>query len=84
MELAARLRASAEMLGLLGTDPERWFTVTDDSGLSVKEIERRLTERDDARACRDFAAADRIRDELAELGISIEDGTSGPRWRRRK
>ena len=80
--LAARLRVSAEMLGLLGSDPEAWFTSDADAGLTGAQIEQRLAERNVARQNRDFAAADRIRDELATLGISIEDGSGGTRWRR--
>jgi cysteinyl-tRNA synthetase len=70
------------MLGLLGSDPEAWFTSDADAGLTGAQIEERLAERKAARQNRDFAAADRIRDELATLGISIEDGSDGTRWRR--
>jgi len=81
-DLAARLRVSAELLGLLGADPEKWFTADESAALSGAEIDKRLAERNKARAARDFAEADRIRDELAGLGISIEDGPDGTRWRR--
>jgi cysteinyl-tRNA synthetase len=80
--LAARLRASAELLGLLGQDPEAWFTSDRDAQLSGEQIEARLAERDAARERRDFETADRIRDELASQGISIEDGSGKTRWRR--
>jgi cysteinyl-tRNA synthetase len=79
---AARLRASAELLGVLGQDPEAWFTSDRDAELSGEQIEARLTERDAARERRDFETADRIRDELASQGISIEDGSGKTRWRR--
>jgi cysteinyl-tRNA synthetase len=45
-------------------------------------IDKRLEERQKARENRDFAAADRIRDELAAEGIEIVDTPDGPRWRR--
>ena len=45
-------------------------------------VEGRLAEREAARERRDFAEADRIRDELAAEGIVIEDTPAGPRWRR--
>jgi cysteinyl-tRNA synthetase len=45
-------------------------------------IDARVQEREAARRARDWAAADRIRDELAREGIVIEDTPQGPRWRR--
>jgi cysteinyl-tRNA synthetase len=45
-------------------------------------IERLLAERDAARASRDFAASDRLRDELATHGVIVEDTRDGQRWRR--
>lgn len=44
-------------------------------------VEERLVARAEARKQRDFALADRIRDELLERGVSIEDTPAGPRWR---
>jgi cysteinyl-tRNA synthetase len=41
-----------------------------------------LKEREQARADRDFAAADAIRDKLSAAGVAIEDGPDGSRWRR--
>jgi cysteinyl-tRNA synthetase len=47
------------------------------------DIEARLRAREEARRRRDWAAADRLREELAARGIEITDTPSGPRWRRR-
>ena len=47
------------------------------------EVEKLITERREARARRDFARSDEIRDRLAEQGIVLEDGPSGTRWRRK-
>ena len=72
------LRASAAMMGLLGSTSDDWFRGGDDDGA----IEARIAERDDAKKNRDFATADRIRDELKAQGITLEDSASGTTWRR--
>ena len=48
-----------------------------------REIEELIRQRNEARASRDFATSDRIRDELAERGVVLEDTPDGVRWRRR-
>src|SRR5699024_4935535 len=64
-ELAARLKTTAGLLGLLQGDPEAWFRQTaGDAEIDAEEIERLIAERNAARKNRDFATADRIRDEL--------------------
>ena len=49
----------------------------------VPEIEQAIEERHAARRRRDFAAADRIRDDLADRGVLLEDGAGGTRWKRK-
>jgi cysteinyl-tRNA synthetase len=57
---------------------------SDAAGLSDPEIEKRVAERQAARKNRDFAASDRIRNELAEHGIILEDSRDGSvRWKRK-
>jgi len=51
---------------------------------SDDEIDALVQERIDARASRDFARADEIRDKLTALGIQVEDTPEGPRWKRIK
>ena len=49
----------------------------------VEEIERLIEERHAARRRRDFAAADRVRDDLAARGVLLEDSAAGTRWKRK-
>ena len=79
---AAELRAAGDLMGLLQMDPEAWFAGEDEGGLSAERIEALISERTAAKAARDFAVADRIRDELAAEGVIIEDGPDGTKWRR--
>jgi len=82
--IAGELLAAGDLVGLLQQDPEAWFSAAtaDADAISAGEIEKLLAERNAARASRDFAAADSIRDRLAEAGVTIEDGADGTRWRR--
>jgi len=74
----ADLKASAQLLGLLTASEDEWFRGEGDSG----EIESRIAARAEAKARRDFAEADRIRDELRSEGVLLEDSASGTTWRR--
>lgn len=80
------LLKSAALMGLLSEDPEAWFAGGGSAGAGdgpdAAEIERLIEARNDARASKDFAEADRIRDELAAQGITLEDGAGGTKWRR--
>ena len=82
LALTASLLAAGDLVGLLQGDAEDWFAGEAGEGLAAEAIEEMLRQREEARASRDFATADRIRDELAEAGIQIEDSAEGTRWRR--
>jgi cysteinyl-tRNA synthetase len=75
---AAAFREASAVLGLHASDPIRWLRGGEDDGW----IEQAIADRIAARRARDFAAADRIRDELAAKGILLEDGPKGTSWRR--
>jgi cysteinyl-tRNA synthetase len=80
-EAAACLRVSGQLLGLLQHAPAEWFSGRQvDTALSEAEIESLIEARKAARARRDFAAADRIRDDLAERGIVLKDRPDGTSW----
>jgi len=55
----------------------------EDQSLSDTEIEALIAERNEARKARDYARADKIRDELLEKGIVLEDTRDGVRWKRK-
>ena len=73
-EVAGAVEAVAEMLELVGLG-----SIAEGQDDSHPEAERLMQERQDARAAKDFARADQIRDELAEMGFEVRDSTDGPR-----
>jgi cysteinyl-tRNA synthetase len=75
----AALLGGGALLGLLQQDAEAWFKRGENS-VDAAHIEDLLQQRKAARAARDFARADAIRDELTALGVAIEDGAQGTRW----
>jgi cysteinyl-tRNA synthetase len=80
--LKAELIGAGRILGILEMDPEAWFAGGGAaSHIDGEEIERMIEARNAARKEKNFAEADRIRDELAAMGIQIEDGPQGTSWR---
>ena len=83
--LASQLRYLGGLLGLLQDNASDYLksdTGQGGGGLSDVAIDELIEARLQARANKDWANADRIRDELSEAGIIIEDGADGTRWRR--
>lgn len=75
---AAAFREAAGVLGLCPSAPEAWLKGGEDTGWVEQAIADRLA----ARKARNFAEADRIRDELKVKGIVLEDGPQGTTWRK--
>lgn len=83
--LAATLVRLGGILGILQQDPEAYFKSTQnnvDGAVSEEEIEAMITERASARAKKDWAESDRIRDKLMEQGVVLDDAKGVTSWRR--
>jgi len=79
---AAVLKGLANVLGLLESDPERFLQSAASDDESGEDIDALIEARNQARKDKDWAEADRIRDELDELGIVLEDKDGKTVWRR--
>ncbi|OOF79409.1 cysteine--tRNA ligase [Rodentibacter caecimuris] len=79
--LAARLRELANILGLLEQDPEQ-FLQAGSNNEEIAKIENLIKQRNDARAAKNWPAADAARNELNAMGIILEDGPNGTIWRK--
>jgi cysteinyl-tRNA synthetase len=83
--VAGVLGSVRAMLGVLGLDPldPQWATGRADQRLAAATgglVGLALEQRAAARARKDYAAADAIRDQLGALGVQVEDTPQGPRW----
>jgi cysteinyl-tRNA synthetase len=78
-----KLLRAAQVLGLLQRRPEAFLRELAGTALEVDRnlIEGLIQERREARAKKDWAAADQIRSRLKEMGIVLEDGPQGTSWR---
>ena len=83
-ELGETLRELGNLLGILQDDPEAFLKglSAGEEGLSDTEIDDLIQQRNDAKANKKWADADRIRDELKAQNIILEDNAQGTSWRR--
>jgi len=83
-EAKGALLASGRLMGFLQQDPEAWFRWQPKAarGFSNAAIESLIAARRQARADRNFAEADRLRKQLTEAGIILEDKPEATIWRR--
>src|SRR5690554_633017 len=79
-QLARLLKKLAGLLGLLQGSPEA-FLRRGEADIDAAEVDALIVQRRQARANRDWALADQIRDRLAALHVVLEDGPEGTQWR---
>ena len=85
-EVSEVLASVRKMLNILGVDPlaDTWANVGEDSQQLTEVLDhfvkQQIQKRSDAKANKDFATADSIRDELRAAGIALEDTADGARW----
>jgi cysteinyl-tRNA synthetase len=71
----AEFAASLRLLGFLSESAAAWKSRKQQaSGVDATQVDRLIAERTAARARKDFGESDRIRDELAAMGVAIKDG----------
>jgi cysteinyl-tRNA synthetase len=83
--LKAQLLDAGSLLGVLQQSPETWFAAArtaDGDTIAEAQIEGLIAQRAAAKQAKNYAEADRIRQQLAARGVLLEDSAQGVRWRR--
>ena len=80
--LVAELRGFGKVLGVLQQDADDFLQAGDAQDISALQIEALIAERTQAKLDKDYARADKIRTDLAEQGVQLDDSREGTSWRR--
>jgi cysteinyl-tRNA synthetase len=82
--LKARILAAGKLLGILEQDPQEWLQggVSEDV-ISAEAIDALIVQRQEAKLGKDYGRADKIRQELLDQGVVLEDSREGTKWRRK-
>ncbi|MEI6834279.1 MAG: cysteine--tRNA ligase [bacterium] len=83
--ISSAIRQTADVLGLFKTSPETEIhslktKILPSLGITESEIKGAITQRQDARAAKDFAKGDAVRDQMAAKGIELRDSPAGTIW----
>ncbi|SMG66540.1 cysteinyl-tRNA synthetase [methanotrophic bacterial endosymbiont of Bathymodiolus sp.] len=84
-QLAGELKELSNVLGILQDDPENFLQAGEtvqEGSLAEQEIELFIEQRTQAKQNKDWALADKIRNDLKQQGIVLEDVATGTSWRR--
>ncbi|MBU1861049.1 MAG: cysteine--tRNA ligase [Gammaproteobacteria bacterium] len=79
--LAVRLQELASVLGVLQLEPEAFLRAGAAGKVDAAEVEALIAARLQARAEKNWAESDRIRDQITAMGVVLEDGKGGTTWR---
>ncbi|WP_429213273.1 cysteine--tRNA ligase [Metapseudomonas resinovorans] len=79
--LAAQLKTLGGLLGVLQLEPDDFLRAGAEGKVDAAEVERLIQARLQARAEKNWAESDRIRDQLSAMGVVLEDGKGGTTWR---
>jgi cysteinyl-tRNA synthetase len=78
---AACLKASAQLVGLLQQTAAEWAAFRPASvAIDENQVDSLIEARNAARKAKDFEESDRIRDELAKMGVVLKDTKDGTTW----
>jgi cysteinyl-tRNA synthetase len=79
--LAARLKELASVLGVLQLEADDFLQAGAEGRIDAAEVDALIAARLAARANKDWAESDRIRDQITAMGVVLEDGKGGTTWR---